>query len=136
MKSPSETKASEAKPSDRLRHGSISGTPLERPVTCERCELPLDQCKCPRDRTGKVVLPKDQKPRVRREKRAGKVTTVIAGLDPVATDLMALVKELKSSLGAGGTVNAENEVEIQGDHRDKIVALLKSRGYDAKAAGG
>jgi translation initiation factor 1 len=64
------------------------------------------------------------------------VTTVIAGLDPVATDLMALVKELKSSLGAGGTVNAENEVEIQGDHRDKIVALLKSRGYDAKAAGG
>jgi translation initiation factor 1 len=116
--------------------GLFAGTPLERPVTCERCAQPLSECRCPRDRTGRVLLPKDQKARVRRERRNGKMTTVIAGLDPVATDLKALLKELKTSLGAGGTVNSDQEIEVQGDHRDKLVALLKSRGYDAKAAGG
>jgi translation initiation factor 1 len=71
---------------------------------------------------------------VRREKRRGKWVTVIAGLDP-GSDLKGLAKELRAMLGAGGTV-AEGEVEIQGDHKERIVELLKSRGYPAKGAGG
>lgn len=70
-----------------------------------------------------------------REKRRGKWTTVITGLDPTATDLKALCKELKGKCSAGGAVK-DDTVEIQGDHRDRIVDLLKSRGYPAKAAGG
>lgn len=115
--------------------GLFAGTPLERPVTCERCEKPLAQCTCPRGGDGRVLLPKDQPARVRREKRRGKSVTVIAGLDPTATDLAALAKQLRSSLGAGGTVS-DGEIELQGDHRDKVVERLKALGYPAKPAGG
>lgn len=115
--------------------GLFDGTPLQRPVTCERCGAPLDRCACPRNSAGKVLPPNLQQARVRREKRRGKLVTVIAGLDPVATDLAALLKELRTTLGTGGTV-AGGEVEVQGDHRDKVLASLIAKGYPAKAAGG
>jgi translation initiation factor 1 len=115
--------------------GLFAGTSLERPVTCERCEQPITQCKCPRDGSGKILLPKDQPARVRREKRSGKLVTVVSGLDPKATNLSDLLKQLKPKLGAGGTIS-DNEIEVQGDHRDKLVALLQSMGYPAKASGG
>lgn len=116
--------------------GLFDGTPLQRPVTCEHCGQTHGKCTCPRNTQGKVVTPKDQHPRVRREKRRGKMTTVIAGLDLKQNALKELLQELKPKLGAGGTVNDDNEIEIQGDHRDKLVELLKSRGYQVKAAGG
>ncbi|MCB0142928.1 MAG: hypothetical protein KDE50_23720, partial [Caldilineaceae bacterium] len=47
----------------------------------------------------------------------------------------ALLKLLKNKLGTGGALKDDN-VEIQGDHRDKIVELLKELGYQAKKAGG
>lgn len=115
--------------------GLFAGTSLQRPVTCERCGKALLACVCPRGADGKVLLPKDQPARVRREKRRGKVVTVIAGLDPKATDLAALLKQLKATLGAGGTV-AEGEIEVQGDHREKVIAVLVKMGYPAKASGG
>jgi translation initiation factor 1 len=115
--------------------GLFAGTPLERPVTCERCEKPLAQCACPRTASGKITLPKDQHVRVRREKRRGKLVTVISGLDASATDLQALAKELRTKFGAGGTVSGET-IEVQGDHRDRLVELFQARGYPAKAAGG
>jgi len=116
--------------------GLFSGTSLERPVTCERCSLPSPQCRCPRTRSGRILLPKDQPARVRRERRAGKFVTVIAGLDPDASDLRSLLSELKKSLATGGTISSGAEVELQGDHQSRIVDLLKSRGYPAKPAGG
>jgi translation initiation factor 1 len=117
--------------------GLFDGTPLQRPVTCERCERALAECKCPRDATGSVLLPKDQAPRIRREKRNGKFVTVIAGLDPVANDLPAMLKAWRSAMGTGGTLDKKtNELELQGDHRDKIVADLVAKGFKAKAAGG
>lgn len=115
--------------------GLFHGTSLERPVTCERCEKTLDECRCPRSADGAVLPPKDQPARVRREKRRGKVVTVISGLDPVATDLQALLKAFRTALGAGGTI-ADGELELQGDHRDRILAELRAMGYPAKAAGG
>lgn len=116
--------------------GLFAGTPLERPVTCERCSLALAECLCPRDASGAVMLPKDQAARVRREKRRGKITTVVSGLDPSATSLPALLKELRTLLATGGSVNAAHEIELQGDQQGRLVELLKSRGYPAKAAGG
>ena len=116
--------------------GLFDGTPLERPVTCATCLQPLKACRCPRNAAGDVLLPRDQAVRVRRERRrGGKTVTVITGLDPVAFDLKALLKELKSTCAAGGAV-VDESVEIQGDHRERIVELMKARGFAAKAAGG
>ncbi|MCE5276123.1 MAG: hypothetical protein LLG43_13440, partial [Deltaproteobacteria bacterium] len=49
--------------------------------------------------------------------------------------LRALAKELKQRCGTGGTVKG-GVIEIQGDHRDLIVAELKGRGYSVKLSGG
>ena len=116
--------------------GLFDGTALERPVTCEHCEKVLADCACPRNAEGAVVQPGDQQIRVSREKRRkGKAVTVVSGLDPVANDLPALLRTLKSACAAGGTVS-DGRIEIQGEHRDRIVALLNERGFRAKSAGG
>jgi translation initiation factor 1 len=116
--------------------GLFDGTPLERPVTCEVCEQPLSQCACPRGATGAVLLPKDQPARVGREKRRkGKVVTVITGLNPVASDLDAILTQLKSTCAAGGTISG-GRIEIQGDHRERAVSFLRGLGYPAKLSGG
>ncbi len=47
----------------------------------------------------------------------------------------ALLKLLKTKLGAGGTIK-DDALEIQGDRRDDIVAILNQLGYQAKRAGG
>lgn len=75
--------------------------------------------------------------RVQREKngRGGKMVTVVRGLPLNDDQLSQLLRELKGRLGGGGTVK-EGNLELQGDHRDKLVALLNERGYPAKAAGG
>ena len=75
--------------------GLFDGTPWERPVTCARCGAPRAACTCPRNAAGEITLPANQAARVRREKRGGKVVTVVTGLDPVATDLAALVKAFR-----------------------------------------
>lgn len=116
--------------------GLFDGTPFERPVTCECCGQPRKHCKCPRGVDGQVVLPKDQPARVSRERRGGgKMVTLISGLDCKATDLAALLKQFKAQFGAGGTID-DDRIELQGDHRDKLVEILRQMGYPAKASGG
>ena len=116
--------------------GLFDGTPLERPVTCQRCEQPLDGCACPRDAGGQILLPKDQPARVARQKRRrGKTVTVITGLDPVASDWGAILAQLKSACAAGGTI-CQNQIEIQGDHRQQVLTVLGDLGYPAKLTGG
>ena len=80
------------------------------------------------------VLPNDGVVRVFREKggRGGKTVTVIQGL---AGDLAAVASDLKRHCGTGGAVKGA-AIEIQGDHREKIVARLQASGYRAKLAGG
>lgn len=64
--------------------------------------------------------------------RKGKTVTVITGLP--SADLNAVATELKKLCGSGGSVK-DGAVEIQGEHRDKIVARLEGR-YRVKRAGG
>lgn len=126
--------------------GLFAGTSLERPVTCEKCGKTHALCACPRHRqTGRVLEPREQPVRVRREQRRGKFVTVIAGLSPRSArtdDLPALLKHFRTTLASGGTVaddgtpKAEPIIELQGDHRDRVVAHMVSLGYPAKSAGG
>lgn len=115
--------------------GLFDGSPLQQPVTCAQCGKAVADCACPRDAAGEVCRPQDQPARVRREKRRGKWVTVVYQLDPQATDLKALAKRLKNACSAGGAVTADG-VEVQGDHRDQVVQLLRADGYPAKPAGG
>jgi translation initiation factor 1 len=70
-----------------------------------------------------------------RKGRGGKSVSVIKQVMSPAAGKEALLKMLKTKLGTGGTIKDGN-IEIQGDHRDTIVALLKELGYQAKRAGG
>ena len=116
--------------------GLFDGTSLERPVTCAACGRPTDACGCPKDAGGAVLRPADQKPRVRREKRKGKWVTVAAQLDPDASDLPGLLKAAKNRVSAGGGLR-EDGFEVQGDHREAVVALLRESGFaGVKTAGG
>ena len=115
--------------------GLFDGTSLERPVTCEACKEPLEACRCPRNAEGEILRPQDQPVRISREKRRGKVVTVITGLDPVANDLGALLASLKSTLAAGGAVR-DGKVEVQGDHRKRVMAVLTEQGFRPKLSGG
>ena len=74
--------------------------------------------------------PANQKARVTLDTNAGrgKTLTLVSGLVLTAAGLEKLAKELKSSCGAGGTVRGAR-IEIQGDHRDRVIQLLKQRGY-------
>jgi translation initiation factor 1 len=67
--------------------------------------------------------------------RGGKGVTVITGLPLAADALETLAGTLKRSCGAGGAAR-EGRIEIQGEHRDRLVAELLRLGYDAKRAGG
>jgi translation initiation factor 1 len=67
--------------------------------------------------------------------RGGKGVSVITGLPLAGEELEALATRLKKLCGAGGAVK-DGTIEIQGDHRDRLLAELKTLGYDAKRSGG
>ena len=61
--------------------------------------------------------------------------TIIAGLVASAGDKKALLKSLKAQCGAGGAVKDEH-LELQGDHRQRVMEHLKGLGFRVKAKGG
>ncbi len=67
--------------------------------------------------------------------RRGKGVTTISDLPLNENGLAELATKLKQRLGTGGTVK-DKRIEIQGDHRDRIVAELEGMGYRVKRAGG
>ena len=75
--------------------------------------------------------------RVHRETkgRGGKAVSLIKGISLPDNELQALGKQLKTACGSGGTVK-DGVIEVQGDHGDRLVELLKAQGYNAKRAGG
>ena len=75
--------------------------------------------------------------RVHRETkgRGGKAVSLVKGISLPDNELQVLGKQLKTACGSGGTVK-DGVIEVQGDHGDRLVALLNAQGFNAKRAGG
>ncbi|MCK7590958.1 translation initiation factor [Subsaxibacter sp. CAU 1640] len=69
------------------------------------------------------------------EKRKGKPITILEGYNGAQEDFKLLAKELKTKLSVGGSFK-DDKIIIQGDYRDKIMQLLKEKGFAVKRVGG
>ena len=102
---------------------------------CPGCGRPQAHCVCraasaaPTSRDGVVRVGRETKG------RNGKGVTVVTGLGLDDAALAQLAKQLKTACGSGGTVK-DGTVEVQGDHRDRVVAELEKAGWKVKRAGG
>jgi len=111
--------------SDQGRVGGSAGGKPSKPTGKSRRPLP------------DAGFPKDGTTRVRRETggRGGKTVTVLYGVPGSNEDRLQLFKHIKKICGCGGTCK-EGRIEIQGDHRDTIMTILRDKHIVAKAAGG
>lgn len=69
------------------------------------------------------------------EKRKGKPITILEGYTGADEDFKKLAKELKQKLSVGGSFK-DDKIIIQGDYRDKIMQILKDKGFNVKRVGG
>jgi len=105
---------------------------------CAECQKPVSGCICKKK---KLKIPlrtkQDRIIRIRREVkgRKGKTVSVIYGFQFDQVDLRTLAKQLKQQCGTGGSVK-DNMIIIQGDHRKKLMELLKAQGHKVKLSGG
>ena len=77
------------------------------------------------------TLPKNQqKLRLNKERagRGGKTVTLVKGFEGSEDDITSLCKLLKQKCGVGGSVK-DGEIIIQGDHRQRLIEILKKEGY-------
>lgn len=82
---------------------------------------------------GKPAMPDDGVVRVVRERRRASAVTLVHGL--AESELATLGKELRRLCGTGGTAK-NGVIELQGDHRDRVVAYFEERKRRVKRAGG
>ena len=97
----------------------FEGTEFDRPPRCERCDQLEAECRCPPPEPVRIP-PEKQTARLAIESRKnGKRVTVIRGLSAVDNDL------------PGGTLTGD-DIEIQGEHLDRLRSLLQGIGYRVK----
>lgn len=99
---------------------------------CPKCGWPADDCHC--SSQGEQRVPAGRIScvlRMEKKGRGGKTVTVVAGLPRNTAFLATLASELKRACGSGGTA-AEESVEIQGDHRERLRPLLAAKGWVVK----
>ena len=100
---------------------------------CPVCRRPMTDCTCKREEPPRG----DGIVRVGRETkgRKGAGVTIITGVPLRSSELADLASRLKKQCATGGTVR-DGVIEIQGDHRDRIVSELTGLGYKVKRVGG
>ena len=90
---------------------------------CPQCGLPKELCVC------ESIAKESQKIIVTTaKKKFGKIYTIIKGIDNKEIDLRDLAKSLKSKFACGGTAK-EGNIELQGNHRDKVKNILVQMGF-------
>jgi len=101
---------------------------------CPACGQPVNACTCG---PNEAIPSGDGIVRVAKETkgRKGKGVTTVTGIPLAQGKLKSLAKQLKRLCGAGGTVKG-HVLELQGDHRDALVAELQRLGYTVKRVGG
>ncbi|MDJ0666588.1 MAG: translation initiation factor Sui1 [Desulfobacterales bacterium] len=119
-------------PAKKRDGGLVYSTAFGR--MCPDCRQPLNVCRCRRPTqapTGDGVV------RLGRETRGrkGRGVTTITGIGLDQGALKMLARKLKQQCGSGGSVK-NGVIEIQGDHRDKLMRLLQDDGWTVKRAGG
>jgi translation initiation factor 1 len=114
---------------DRVVYSTDSG----RITTCPNCGQPFKDCRC--NQSAALTKKSDGIVRVMRDRkqRGGKTVTVVMGLPQDV--LTTLGQQFKKLCGSGGTIKEDN-IEIQGDHCEKVMAKLTDLGYKVKRAGG
>lgn len=106
----------------------------EQGRSCPACRQPLALCSCSK----KPVVPSvDGIVRIGRETkgRKGKGVTLITGLPLGPEEMKKMALLLKKKCGCGGAIK-DGVIEIQGDHRDMLLADLAAQGYKVKRVGG
>lgn len=100
---------------------------------CPGCEQPIGKCCCNSKFSGKL----DGIVRVGRETkgRKGAGVTTVSGIAGDEENLKKIAADLKKKCGAGGAIKG-GVIEIQGDHRDKLLMELTKMGYQVKRSGG
>ena len=106
----------------------FEGTQWDRPPRCERCGEFEENLHLPASAQGADATREADGPPRRRETKKGKVVTVVRGLPAEENDLPGLLGHLKAACGAGGTIK-DDELEIQGDHLERVRGLLTDIGY-------
>lgn len=93
---------------------------------CEVCGLPKELCVC------EDIAREAQRIKVYTTKRKfGKLMTVVEGIDDRDIDLKELVKKLKSECACGGTYK-NKQIELQGDHKNKVKDMLLRFGFSSE----
>jgi len=89
---------------------------------CPKCGLPSDLCVC------ETIAREQQKIEVKVEKRKfGKKYTIINGIKKEA-NIKDITKKLKAKFACGGT-SKSSQIELQGDHRNRIKPVLVELGF-------
>lgn len=104
---------------------------------CPDCGQPAATCRCREDRARAALPASDGIVRVSLDTkgRKGKGVTLIKGLSADVEALGAAARQLKAACGSGGTIK-DFVIEIQGDHRELVVAALSKQGRNVKRVGG
>jgi translation initiation factor 1 len=102
---------------------------------CPTCTKKLSACKC--NEMVNTIVKSDGKVSVSKETkgRKGSGVSLISGLPLAEKELKLLAKKLKQTCGCGGAVK-NGIIEIQGEHRDKLLEELNKLGFSAVKAGG
>ena len=114
----------------------VYSTDASKPARCQKCGQATCRCeKAPA--SGAAAARGKQKVLVKldRKARRGKAVTLVEGIGGTAAEIEALARQLKTACGSGGTVK-EGRIEIQGEHREKVLQILTDLGYRPKASGG
>lgn len=118
-----------------MRHGGTGGLvySTEGGRMCPACRQPVAACTC----RNAAAPAGDGVVRVGRETkgRGGKTVTLVRGVPAAPDALAALGKRLRAACGTGGT-HKDGTIELQGDHVERVVALLQAEGHRVKRTGG